>query len=181
MVYIFLAEGFEETEAIAPGDILIRGGVGVTYVSVTGTKTVTGTHGIKFEADALFEDCDFSDAETIVLPGGMPGTNNLGAHAGVVNLFKENNAAGKKVAAICAAPMVLGLNGILAGKKATCYPGCEGNCKGADMQKTAVVTDGNVTTSQGPGTAVHFGLELLKNLKGKETADQVAKDFLFQN
>ena len=180
MVYLFLAEGFEETEAIATADIIARGGCEVKLVSVTGDIKVTGTHGFKFEADILFEYADFSDAEICILPGGMPGTNNLMAHEGLVELIKARNAEGKRIAAICAAPMVFGVNGLLEGKNAVCYPGCEGNLKGATVVNAKAVTDGNITTSMGPATAPYFGLEILSLLKDRETADKVAEDFLLK-
>lgn len=180
MVYEFLATGFEETEAITTIDLLLRGGVDAKLVSVTGEKMVRGTHGINIEADALFEEIDFSDAELVILPGGMPGTNNLGDYAPLVELLKQRNGKGEKIAAICAAPMVFGRNGILQGKQATCYPGCEGELTGAILQKDTVVTDGNITTSQGPATATDFGITLLRILKGDAVADQVAADFLLK-
>ena len=180
MIYVFLAEGFEENEAITSSDVMMRGGLDVKFVSVTGNKTVRGTHGIDIIANELLEDVDFKDAQALVLPGGMPGTSNLWEHEGLVKLLKESNAAGKHIAAICAAPMVLGKNGILEGKKAVCYPGCEGELKGADVQDVTVITDGNITTSQGPATATDFGLELVKIFVGKEKADEVASDFLYK-
>ena len=112
MIYVFLAEGFEENEAITTADIMIRGGLDVKLVSVTGKKTVKGTHGIDIVADEIFEDINFENSDALVLPGGMPGTSNLMEHEGLVNLLKESNEKGKRIAAICAAPMVLGKNGI---------------------------------------------------------------------
>ncbi len=180
MVYEFLANGFEETEAITPVDLLVRGGLEVKLVSVTGEKMVTGSHGFKIEADLLFEEADFGNAELVILPGGMPGTNNLGAHKGLVNLLKERNERKERIAAICAAPMVFARNGILDEKKAICYPGCESELSKALIQDAKVVTDGHITTGMGPGTAMDFGIELLKLLKGEEISDQVAKAFLFK-
>lgn len=180
MVYLFLAEGFEETEAITTADVLVRGGVSVKLISVTGEKKVKGSHKFMIEADGIFEETDFSNAELLILPGGMPGTVNLLAHKGLTELLKKQNEQGKRIAAICAAPMVLGNNMILSGKKAICYPGFEGELKNADVTDCLVVTDGNVTTSKGPATAINFGLELLKLLAGEEKADEVAKGMLFK-
>ena len=180
MIYVFLAEGFEENEAITTADIMIRGGLDVKLVSVTGEKTVKGTHGIDIVADELFEEADFDAADALVLPGGMPGTSNLMVHEGLIKLLKESNEKGKKIAAICAAPMVLGKNGILKGRKAVCYPGCEEALEGAEIASATVITDGNITTSKGPATATDFGLELVSIFVGKEKADEVAADFLYR-
>ncbi len=179
MIYEFLAIGFEEVEAIAPVDLLRRAGKEVQTVSVTGGKTVNGAHGIPVVADLLFEEADFSDAELLMLPGGMPGTTNLGAHEGLCALLKEQSAKGGRIAAICAAPTVLGALGILEGKKATCYPGCESGMSGAFPQTDTVVTDGNITTSKGPGTAVAYGLELVRLLYDEKTANELADAFQY--
>lgn len=175
MVYVFLAEGFEEVEASSIIDMLRRGGADVRSVSVTGEKAVKGAHGIVFEADILFEEIDEAGCEMAVLPGGMPGTKNLQAHEGLCSLLKKLNDEGKWVCAICAAPMVLASLGILKGKIATIYPGMEEYLKdgGADPVAIPVVTDKNVMTSQGPGTAMLFGLGLLGLLKGEEEKEKV--------
>ena len=131
-VYVFLADGFEDVEALIPVDVLRRGGVDVTTVSISDFPLVTSAHGVNIEADIMFEQGDFSDADLIFLPGGMPGASNLFAHKGVCKIVVDQFAAGKKVAAICAAPgVVLGQLGILEGKKATCYPGFEQMLDGA--------------------------------------------------
>ena len=140
-VSIFLAEGFEEVEALTPADLLRRAGAEVTLVSIKAEKTVTGSHGISITADRLFEETDYEDADLLVLPGGMPGTLNLKACEPLLALLKEHNAKGKKLAAICAAPTVLGHAGLLNGKNATCYPGCEDGLTGAICQTAPVVTD----------------------------------------
>ena len=124
-VCVFLAEGFEEVEGLTVVDLLRRAGEEVLMVSIGTSLEVTGSHGIKVSADRLFEEADYSDADMLVLPGGMPGTLHLGEHKGLTELLIKFNEADKKVAAICAAPGVFGANGILKGRKATCYPGCE--------------------------------------------------------
>lgn len=180
MIYIFLAEGFEETEAAAPCDILRRAGHEVAFVSVTKEKLVKGAHGITFAADILFEDKDLTDGEMYILPGGLPGTTNLGEHKALCDLLVKEAGEGKHVAAICAAPTVLGGLGLLKGKKATCYPGCEEKLTGAELdEENAAVTDGNITTSVGPGTAIDFGLELVEVLDGLDKADEICSDLCY--
>lgn len=181
MIYIFMAEGFEETELTAPTDLLKRAGHEVTLVSVTGDKLVTGAHGIKIAADILFEEKDLTDGELYILPGGLPGTTNLGLHEGLKELILKVHNADKHVAAICAAPTVLGKYGILEGKYATCYPGCEDGLNGAlePEEDEAAITDGNITTSVGPGTAIDFGLELIEVLDGADKADEIAEEFCY--
>ena len=146
---IFFADGCEEIEGLAVVDIIRRAKMDITTISITGKKEVTGSHQITFLTDALFEDVDFPELDGIILPGGMPGTLNLGAHAGVTAQVKAFAEAGKLVCAICAAPSVLGACGILNGKKATCHPGFEEKLTGASVSYDNVVTDGNVITSRG--------------------------------
>ena len=179
-VFIFLAEGFEETEAVATMDVMLRGGLDVTSVSVTGKSLVTGAHGIAVNADTLFEKADISSADMLVLPGGMPGASNLNAHAGVKNALKQFAANGKKVAAICAAPLVLGGLDLLQGKKATAYPGFESTLKGATYVNSPTVKDGNIITGRGPGFAFQFGLAIVEELQGKAKADEVAEGLLLK-
>ena len=179
-VFIFLAEGFEETEAVATIDVMLRGELDVTIVSVTGKPLVTGAHGIAVQADALFENTDFTKGDMLVLPGGMPGASNLNTHQGLKNLLLQYAKAGKKLAAICAAPLVLGGLDLLQGKKATAYPGFESTLKGAEYVKTAVVKDGNIITGRGPGFAFDFGLAIVEELQGKTKADEVAAGLLFR-
>lgn len=125
-VYEFLANGFEEIEGLAPVDILRRGGVEIKTVSITGSEWVETSHGVTVKADLKFEDiADFDDADMLLLPGGMPGSTNLKAHEGVCQALLKQHAAGKRIGAICAAPLVLGSLGLLKGRKATCYPGFE--------------------------------------------------------
>lgn len=174
-VYVFLANGFEDIEALIPVDVLRRGGVEVVTVSVVeGSQIVETSHRVQVMADAMFDDCDFSDADLLMLPGGMPGASNLNNHEGVRQALLKQNAAGKRVGAICAAPLVLGGLGILRGKQATCYPGFEQTLEGATYTGELCTTDGNVTTGEGPAAAFPFAYELLKQLKDADTAHQVA-------
>jgi 4-methyl-5(b-hydroxyethyl)-thiazole monophosphate biosynthesis len=179
-VFIFLAEGFEETEAVATIDIIRRGELDITIVSITGRLSVTGAHGIPVTADALFENTDFSSGDLLILPGGMPGASNLNAHSGLKALLKQYAQDGKKMAAICAAPLVLGGLDLLQGKKATAYPGFESTLKGATYQEKPVVKDGNIITGRGPGFVFDFGLTLVEELQGKIKADNVAAGLLLQ-
>lgn len=170
MVYIFLAEGFEEIEAITTHDILLRAGVEVKTVGI-GTKYIEGAHGIKIECDMCEKKASTDDDITaIVLPGGMPGTTNL-KESEVVNHFidfaNENNLL---IAAICAAPSVLGAKNLLNGKSATCYPGFESELLGAKCEDKPICIDGNIITGKGPGVTIDFALELVKYLVDDKTA-----------
>ena len=177
--YILLAEGFEEVEALATADVLIRAGVKVKLVSVEGTGSVTGSHGIVIEAGARFASPDsydtghFPEADAVILPGGKLGTDNLGASRGVSEMIRAYNAAGKYVCAICAAPSVLGTNGILDGHEATCFPGFETKLGGAKYTDAPVIVSGNVITGRSMGTAIDFGLAIAEKLVGKEAAEKV--------
>ena len=178
MVYVFLAEGFEEIEALAPVDLLRRAGVEVSTVSIVeNRRAVTGARDISVMADITISEFDVSKAELIVLPGGMPGTINLSECSelmSVVDSLAKDGDINKRVSAICAAPSkILGERGLLVGKKATCYPGMEAGMKGAVAVADKVVTDGNITTSRGMGTAVEFGLELVSLLCGEEKAREL--------
>lgn len=173
MVYLFLADGFEIIEAMAPLDILRRGGVEVKTVGVMG-KTVTCSKGVELKADITIDEVDMDECEMIVLPGGLPGATNLRDSEEVAEIIDRAEAGGLRMAAICAAPMVLGLRGVLRGKKATCFPGYENDLLGADCTGEGVVTDGRVITGKGAGRSIEFGLALLTALKGKAAADEVA-------
>ncbi|MDR1742808.1 MAG: DJ-1/PfpI family protein [Dysgonamonadaceae bacterium] len=175
---LFLATGFEETEALGTLDILRRAGIPTETVSVTGKKEVAGAHNITVLSDKLFEDVDFSEIDVLVLPGGMPGTKNLNAHEGLKNQLKAFAQKGKQVAAICAAPIVLGGLQLLKNKKATTYPGCEPELIGAKITGESVVVDGNIITGKGPGVVFDFALQLVEEIAGKHTRDKVAKDLL---
>lgn len=176
LVYIFLAEGFEEIEALTPVDMLRRAGVETRTVSITEENKVTGSHGITVETDLVWSQADFDEATVLVLPGGLPGTTHLGECAPLVEQLKAFAASQeKKVAAICAAPSVLGLNGILEGRKAICFPGWEDKLLGAEVQAGArAVVDGNVITSRGMGTSLDFSLALITELVNQETAEKLA-------
>ena len=178
--YVFLADGFEEIEGLTVVDILRRAGADTQTVSVMGRKEITGSHRITLQADLVFEETSFEDGTLFVLPGGMPGTKHLGAHEGLTSLLKKAAAEGKRVAAICAAPSVLGDLGLLEGKHAVCYPGFEDRLKGAQVEFTPVVTDGNITTSRGMGTAIPFALSLAAQLTGTEKAEELAKGIIYK-
>ena len=141
-IYVFLAEGFEEVEALTPVDVLRRAGLPVKTVSVTGVLTVNGAHGVPVIADMVFEEVKEADTEMIVLPGGLPGATNLDAHKGLSDLIMAFAEAGKPLSAICAAPLVYGKRGLLKGKKATCYPGFDKYLDGADYTAALVQNDG---------------------------------------
>lgn len=177
-VFVHLAEGFEEVEAVTVADLLRRAGVDVMFISVTGERLVKGAHGIEVKADLLYEEADYQSCEMLVLPGGMPGTLHLQGHGGLAEKLSEFAAQGKWLAAICAAPMVLGELGLLSGKRATIYPGMEEHLKGAEPRGEAVVLDGRIVTSKGPGTAMEFGLKLIEVLKGSEAAATVRAGLL---
>lgn len=179
MIYVHLADGFEEIEALTIVDLLRRAELDAKTVSITGKKQVMGTHGVPVEADLLYQEADYENCGMIVLPGGMPGAENLGNHQGLtahIRCFAEN---GKYLAAICAAPMVFGEQGVLEGKRATIYPGMEDFLKGARPQEENVVVDGTVITSRGPATAMPFALKLVEILKGADAAAQLARDLLW--
>lgn len=175
-VYVFLADGFEDVEALIPVDVLRRGGVEVITVSTTEFPLVQSAHGVNIEADTMFEQCDFSDADLLMLPGGMPGASNLFEHKGVCKAVVDQAAAGRRVAAICAAPaVVLAPLGILDGKRATCYPGFQEALTEATYTADLVTVDGNVTTAEGPAAAFPYAYELLGQLTDKQTAAKVAE------
>ncbi|MBQ7500602.1 MAG: DJ-1/PfpI family protein [Clostridia bacterium] len=170
-VYFFLADGFEEVEALCPLDLLLRAGADAVTVSIGETVTVTGTHGIAVAADMTIAELpDRCDADMIVLPGGMPGTANLADSEKVCAYVTEQAENGKFAAAICAAPSVLGTLGVLEGKKAVCFPGFEKYLRGAEIVNEKVVRDGNVITAVGMGAAFEFGFELVAALFGEKTA-----------
>lgn len=178
-ICIFLAEGFEEMEAMFPLDILRRGGLNVKTVSVTGNKTVTSSHQVPVVADMLFEDLNEAEVEMIVLPGGLPGATNLDAHAGLDKLIMSFAAAGKPLAAICAAPMVYGKRGLLKGKKATCYPGFDKYLDGAEYTGNMVEVADNFILGKGPAAASAFGFAILEKFAGAGKVAEVKNGMLF--
>lgn len=178
-VYVFLAEGFEEIEGLTVVDLLRRAKIETEMVSVMEGKQIKGSHGIKVTADSMFADVDFSDANLLVLPGGMPGTLNLGNHEGLCELLKKHYTEGKKIAAICAAPSVFGQLGFLNGRVATCYPGFESKLEGAIVCSTKVAVDGNVTTAKGMGAAIDFSLKLIEQLADQQTALEISEGIMY--
>lgn len=177
-VALFLANGFEEIEALGTLDILRRAQIPVVTVSITVNRTVIGAHDIPVIADCTFQETDFSAVEVLVLPGGMPGAKNLNEHAGVKKLLLDFNEQGKLIAAICAAPMILGGLHLLESKRATCYPGFEQELIGADVTGESVVIDGNIITGRGPGLAFDFALKLVEQIAGSATRGEVQKGLL---
>lgn len=177
MLYIFLADGFEEIEAITTIDLLRRAQLKVSSVSISDKKEVTGAHGITIHADILFSEAKFEDAEMLILPGGMPGTDNLHKSA-LPQLLTDFNAQEKNIAAICAAPLILGDLGILEGKKATCYPGFESHL-GNSYVGGILVDSKNIITAKGPGVTFDFALSIIEKLCGKEMADKVAEGAIY--
>ena len=175
MIYTFLADGFEEIEALCPVDIMRRAGLTVTTVGIGG-REIVGSHGITVCADVSDSELCFEDIELIFLPGGMPGTKNLDASKAVhqaIDLAIEQNAY---IAAICAAPMILGKRGILNEKEAVCYPGFENYLDGATVPADKkIITDGKIITAKGMGVAADLGLEIVRVLCGKEKSDALRK------
>lgn len=178
MVYVFLADGFEESEAIVPWDILKRGGLDVKTVGVTG-EYVTGSHNLTVKTDIALDDVSEEKGDMFILPGGMPGTVNLDENDKVREIVSNAYNKGKIIGAICAAPMVLGKMGILKGKKATCFPGFEEYLDGAEVVRDHAVRSGNVVTSSGAGGAFHFGFTLLATVD-EEKAIEVRKSMQYE-
>ena len=180
MVYVLLGTGFEEVEAIAPVDLMRRAGIQVQTVGITG-KTVAGSHKIPVEADILPENMDLESMDMIVLPGGLGGVASARASQAALDALRWGWEHDRFVAAICAGPTVLADLGIPDGKKATCFPGCEGQMGKADMVPgAAAIRDGKLITGTSAGCAIPFALELIKALKGSEAADKVAKQIVIR-
>ena len=177
--YVFLADGFEETEAITPADLLRRAGVDLVFVSMNETKSVMGSHQIMVTADAVFEQCSFDDAELLILPGGKAGTDNLEKNAALADILQRANRKGITLAAICAAPRILGRLGLLRGKKACCYPGNEDYLLDAEVVYSPIAVENSVITSRGMGTAFEFGLALVSHLCGENAAEAVARKTVY--
>ncbi len=176
MIYIFLADGFEEIEAIAPLDILRRAEVPVQTVGVGG-KIINGSHNIPVTADIVLDEVDFESIDGVILPGGMPGTLNLKNSDTVIKCVKSCYEQGKLVAAICAAPMILGELGLLEDKEAICFPGFEEHLKGAKISSKGVACNGNIITGKGAGVALEFGEKItnyiLSSNKGTQLLEQM--------
>lgn len=179
MIYFFLAEGFEEIEALCPVDLCRRVGIDAMTVSITDSREVTGSHGITVKADLTAADA-LGDFDMIALPGGLPGTTNLEASPLVQGAIDRALAENKYIAAICAAPMVLGKRGILQGKEAICFPGFEQHLAGAAISAKKVVLDGKILTAAGMGVSHDFGLAIVEIFKGKETADKLGSTVLYK-
>ncbi len=172
MVYFFIANGFEEIEALCPIDLLRRAGVEVKTVGI-GSSKITGAHGITVMTDIKDAEFSYDSPDMIFLPGGMPGTLNLAASEVVKSAIKAADSDGAYILAICAAPMILGEMGLLAGKEAICYPGFEDKLKGAKISDKSVVLDGKIATAAGMGVALEFGLLAVSLLCGKECAEDL--------
>lgn len=178
-VYLFLADGFETVEALAPVDVMRRAGLNVVTVSIMERVAVVSAQGITVNADMLLGDCDFSDACALVLPGGGEGTENLSACEPLRSELAHADGAGTLIAAICAAPMVLGRIGLLKGRNATCYPGCESDLFDARYTAAPVEEDGNIITACGPGVSFDFGFAIVRRLCGEEKVSLLRSQMQF--
>lgn len=172
MVYLFLADGFEEIEALTPIDMLRRAKINVTSVSINETRLVTGAHGIEVFADKTIADVTPENIDAVILPGGLPGADNLRFNSTVQAFIDTATRESKLICAICAAPRILGEKGLLVGKKAICYPGFEQYLTGAEIVDTGCVRDGNIITSKGMGKAVDFSCTIIEALSDKQTAEK---------
>lgn len=179
-VNVFLADGFEEIEALTVVDLLRRVAVDVNTVSITNNKHVTGARKIEVVADTTIDDVDFASGEMIVLPGGMPGTKNLEACETLMSQVDDYASSNRYVAAICAAPTILGHRSLLVGKKACCYPGMQGELDGAEVTFDEVTVDDKIITSRGLGTAVAFALKLVEILVDEQAAKELGKTVVYQ-
>lgn len=174
MVYVFLADGFEIIEALAPVDMLRRAKIDVKTVGVS-SEIVTSSCGVGVKCDMTIDEFDFYDVEAVVLPGGMPGTLNLENSSAVQKVIDNANNTNAFICAICAAPSILGHKGLLSGKKAVCFPGFENSLEGSESCCEYVVTDGKFITAKGAGVCIDFGLEIVKQLRGGELSDEIRK------
>ena len=179
-IFVFLADGFEEIEALAPVDILRRAGLSVKTVSVMDEQVVAGAHGVPVLADVMFDEINAEDAEMILLPGGLPGATNLDAHQGLSQMILDFAKEEKPLAAICAAPLVFGNRGLLEGKKATCYPGFETYLKGAQYTAALVEKDGNFITGKGPGAAMEFAFAIVEKYYGMDKVNELKQGMMIQ-
>ena len=178
-IAIFFAEGYEEIEALTVVDLCRRAGIWVDMVSVTDSLQVTGAHGIPVVMDKMLAEVEFDTLDTLVLPGGMPGTRNLEQVPLLMEQVKAFAAAGKYIAAICAAPSVFGHLGLLEGKNACCYPGFEEELTGANVMFHPCEADGNIITSRGMGCAIDFSLKIIEKLKNDDTASQIGRQIIY--
>lgn len=180
MISIFLADGFEELEALAPIDILRRLGLEVQVVSIMPTRSVKSAHNVEFVAEVCFEDADFSHIDALILPGGMPGAANLQAHKKLNVLLTQVAQKKKLIAAICAAPMILGNLGLLDGKRATCYPGFESHLKGANYTAAHIEEEGQLITGRGPGAAMAFAFAIARRFVPETEVKTLEKAMIFK-
>ena len=178
---IFFGTGYEEIEALTVVDILRRAGEEIDMVSITQERSVTSSHGVEVKMDRIFSEVDFDQVDVIVLPGGMPGTKNLEACGALMEQVDAFVKASKTVAAICAAPSILGHRGHLKGKRACSFPKFEDHLEGAQVCQEPAVIDGNIITGRGMGAAVPFGLAILEKLQGKEAAEKMAETIVFKS
>ena len=174
-VYVFFADGFEEIEAFTSVDVMRRAGLNVEMITVTPDEIVKGAHSVPVLCDKNIVNCDFFDADLILLPGGMPGAATLEKCDDLRRLILRFAKENKPIAAICAAPMVLGKLGLLKGRKATCYPSFEQYLDGAECVNEPVVVDGNIITGMGPGAAMDFALAIVEKLEGKEKVEELVE------
>ena len=179
-MYVFLATGFEDIEAIAPVDIMRRAGLEVQTVSITGEEIVTSAHGVGIASDLLLSDVDFSSAEMLVLPGGLPGSTNLDACKPLTEAIKRHFESGGPIAAICAAPLVYGHLGLLKGRRATCYPGVERELTGATYTAAIVERDGNIITGKGPAAAFEFGYTIVDFFLGEGASQPLRQGMIYK-
>lgn len=179
MIYLFFATGTEELEALGTADIIRRAGLDLKIVSITNNRTVTGSHGIRVETDALLKDIEFFDADLLIFPGGLPGATNLAACEDLNERICDHVYLGRPIAAICAAPLILGRIGLLEGKRATCYPGFEDELRGATCTGALVEQDGLFITGKGPAAVFEFGYTIVERMKDKKTAEALRKGMLW--
>lgn len=178
MITVILANGFEEIEALTPVDILRRAGLDVKTVSIGNEKTVIGSHGIPVIADMTADELSDICPELLILPGGMPGAKNIDESHYTDSFIERTLSRGGRIAAICAAPMILGHRGLLKGKNAVCYPGFENELTGAQISDSSVITDGSFTTAKGMGAALEFSKELVKLMLGEEKAREISESIM---
>lgn len=176
-IVVLMADGTEESEALVPVDLMRRCGYDVKILSINATRNITSSHGIKIETDGTVND-GLGNYDLIMIPGGMPGTTNIESNELVINELKRAYANGKWIAAICAAPMILGKLGMLKGKEAICFPGFEQYLDGAQIVKKHTVVSDNIITGIGAGAAIFFGLEIIRQLDGKQLADKIASSIM---
>lgn len=180
-VYEFIANGTEEIEALTVVDVLRRGGVEIHTVSITGSEYAELSHGVTIKCDETIENANLSDADMLLLPGGLPGATNLLEHEGVREALVKQNAEGKRIGAICAAPMVLGDLGLLKGKKATCYPGFEKYLDGAEYTHELFTIDGNIITGEGPAATFPYAYEILSMFVDKDVVEGLKEGMMYNH